>query len=128
MLSGLAEDPSVLPILRLYHGSQSRHLWEDNESNCHTITQAEGGEQGVPLLFTFGHHRALGAVHARLFPSESLMACLDDNSSRLKSREGGAHAHGVEGRILPTLPHPGPCRENSGVGTRPESEQLHVTC
>ena len=81
MLSGLAEvDPAVLPFVRLFFGSQSRYLWEDNEGNGHTITQAEGGEQGdpsMPLLFALEQHRALVAVHSRILPGESLMAYLD---------------------------------------------------
>ena len=37
MMSGLAEvDPSVLPFVRLFYGSKSRYLWEDDEGNCHT--------------------------------------------------------------------------------------------
>ena len=120
MMSGLAEvDPSVLPFVRLFYGSKSRYLWEDNEGNCHTIAQAEGGEQGdplMPLLFALGQHRALVAVHSRLLPSESLMAYrLDDNHVVSGPDKGRARAHGVGGRTLPTLPHPGPCRENSGV-------------
>ena len=58
MMSGLAEvDPSVLPFIRLFCGSKSRYLWEDNECNCLTSAQAEGGEQGdplMPLLFALG--------------------------------------------------------------------------
>ena len=43
MMSGLAEvDPSVLPFVRLFYGSKSRYLWEDNEGNCHTIAQGRG--------------------------------------------------------------------------------------
>ena len=89
MLSGLAEvDPAVLPFVRLFCRSESRFLWEDNEGNGHTITQAEGGEQDplMPSLFALGQHRALAAVHARLLPSESLMAYMDDNVHTGKTR------------------------------------------
>ena len=38
------------------------YLWEDQEGAVHTIVQAEGGEQGNPLmpaLFSLGQHPAL---------------------------------------------------------------------
>ena len=31
-------------------GAPSSHLWEDQDGVVHTITQAEGGEQGDPLM------------------------------------------------------------------------------
>ena len=40
-------------------------LWEDKEGVVHRIVQAEGGEQGDPLmpaLFSLGQHPALQAV------------------------------------------------------------------
>ena len=47
----------------------------------HTITQAEGGEQGDPLmpaLFSLGAHPALQALQAQLQEDERLFAFLDD--------------------------------------------------
>ena len=120
MMSGLAEvDPSVLPFVRLFYGSKSRYLWEDNGGNCHTIAQAEGGEQGdplMPLLFVLGLHRALVAVHSRLLPSESLRAYLDDNHV-VSSPERVEHVHMALEEELFRHCHiwVHPCRENSGV-------------
>ena len=47
----------------------------------HSVTQAEGGEQGDPLmpaLFSLGQQPALQAVQAQLQPGEHLYAFLDD--------------------------------------------------
>ena len=47
----------------------------------HTVTQAEGGEQGdpfVPAFFSLGQRAALAEVQARLAPSELLLAFPDD--------------------------------------------------
>ena len=47
----------------------------------HTVTQAEGGEQGDPLmpaLFSLGQHQALQAAHEQLQAGETLYAFLDD--------------------------------------------------
>ena len=49
--------------------------------NPHDITQAEGGEQGDPLmpaLFSLGQKAALQAVQQQLQPGEALYAFLDD--------------------------------------------------
>ena len=58
MMNGLAKvDPGVLPFVRLFYGSSSRYLWEDDPGVTHTITQGEGGEQGdtpMPLLCSLG--------------------------------------------------------------------------
>ena len=58
------------------------HLWEDEEGVVHRIVQAEGGEQGDPLMpalsLSLGQHPALQAVQAQLQDGERLFASLDD--------------------------------------------------
>ena len=49
----------------------------DGHRQTHTVTQAEGGEQGDPLmaaLFSLGQHAALTAVQRQLQPGEALYA------------------------------------------------------
>ena len=55
-------------------------MWHDAAGQPHAITQAEGGEQGDPLMpaFFWGQQAALAEVQARLAPSELLLAFLDD--------------------------------------------------
>ena len=68
----------MIPFVRLFYGSRSVYLWEDDMGETH---EREGGEQGdplMPLLFSLGQHRALRAVNARLIEGESLFAFLDD--------------------------------------------------
>jgi hypothetical protein len=74
MLSELAK----LPV-RLFYGSSSEYLWYDGEGVAHTVNQAEGGEQGDPLmpaLFSLGQHPALKAVQEQLLPGEAVFAFL----------------------------------------------------
>ena len=45
------------------------------------LSQEEGGKQGdplMPLLFAWGQHRALEAIHENMWPGEHVMAFLDD--------------------------------------------------
>ena len=53
MLEGLQTvegGDTALPFVRQFYGSASSYLWEDQEGTVHTILQAEGGEQGDPLM------------------------------------------------------------------------------
>ena len=64
-------------LLRAFH----TYVWHDQHGNPHTITQAEGGEQGDPLmpaLFSLGQRAALHTVQEELQDGESLFAFLDD--------------------------------------------------
>ena len=64
MLQGLHhldEGSRVLPFVRLFYGTPSSYLWEDDSGTVHRVRQGEGGEQGdalMPLLFSLGQHRA----------------------------------------------------------------------
>ena len=56
---------AVLPFIRIFCGSPSKYLWEDNQGNVHVVPQGEGGEQGdamMPLLFCLGQLEAFQAV------------------------------------------------------------------
>ena len=64
-----------------FYGSPSEFVWTDAANNPHSILQAEGGEQGDPLmpaLFALGVAPALRAMQTDLLPSESVRAFLDD--------------------------------------------------
>ena len=38
------------PFVRLFYAQPSTYVWHDSDGNAHTITQAEGREQGDPLM------------------------------------------------------------------------------
>ena len=53
LMQKLADTPSLrclLPLVAALYGTLSRFIWYDDEGNQHTIHQAEGGEQGCPLM------------------------------------------------------------------------------
>ena len=84
MLTGLRHVDSgsaSLPFVRMFYGSPSEYLWEDDSGVTHSIPQGEGGEQGdamMPLLFCLGQHEALQLAHSGLRDGEFLFAFLDD--------------------------------------------------
>ena len=84
MLRGLANTPhaqAALPFARLFYSQPFTYLWTDDHGQTHPITQAEGGEQGDPLmpaLFSLALDFALRAFQADLLPGERVMAFLDD--------------------------------------------------
>jgi len=82
MLAELADvAPELLPFVELFYSSPSALLWSDDSGNTHDILQAEGGEQGDPLmpaLYSLGVRRPLAAAAARLDPADRLVAFLDD--------------------------------------------------
>ena len=48
-------------LARLWYGRPSEYVWHDQHNQPHTVTQAEGGEQGdplMPVLFSLGAHPA----------------------------------------------------------------------
>ena len=78
---GMVDGEKLLPFLRLFDGSPSTFLWEDDTGKVHHVRQGEGGEQGdplMPLLFSLGMHSALVAVKAKQKEGERLFAFLDD--------------------------------------------------
>ena len=84
MMQGLVDMPDgvkVLPFVRMFYGTPSQFLWEDELGTVSHIPQGEGGEQGdplMPLLFSLGQHRALTSVAAELHRGEQLFAFHDD--------------------------------------------------
>ena len=84
MLSGLRDvtgGGEVLPFVRMFYGTPSEYLWEDDHGEVHKIPQGEGGEQGdpmMPLLYSLGQHRALEAINREMRADQHLMAFLDD--------------------------------------------------
>ena len=84
MLRALRHTPdaaNVLPFVRLFYGQPSTFLWRDDAGVVHRIVQAEGGEQGDPLmpaLFALGIAPALAALQAEMHPAERVRAFLDD--------------------------------------------------
>ena len=77
----MVEGEKLLLFIRLFYGSPSTFLWEDDMGKVHHVRQIEGGEQGdplMPLLFSLGMHSALVAVKAKLKEGERLFAFLDD--------------------------------------------------
>ena len=80
------------PFVRLFFSEPSSYLFEDAHGTVHTVHQGEGGEQGhplMPLLFSVGQHAALEAIQRRLFPTEKLLAFLDDTYEVSKTERVG---------------------------------------
>ena len=84
MLDGLRSRPQLAPLLpfaRQFYGTESSYVWTDDAGAEHEVLQAEGGEQGDPLmpaLYAVAQHAALHAVAATLQPGEGVFAFLDD--------------------------------------------------
>ena len=84
MLQGLAAVPEAnrcIPFVRMFYAQPSAYIWHDNAGAARTILQAEGGEQGDPLmpaLFSLGQRAALQRAQQELQEGEHLFAFLDD--------------------------------------------------
>ena len=84
IFDGLRDLPALeplIPLVRIFCSADSECLFYDKAGHAHTVLQAEGGEQGDPLmpgLFAVGIHRALRAAHSTLRPGEGPFAFLDD--------------------------------------------------
>ena len=74
MLQALAEVEGAntcLPFVRQFYATTSTYIWHDHSGQPHEVLQAEGGEQGAPLmpaLFSLGQRAALQTVHIMTFP------------------------------------------------------------
>ena len=80
-LHNVPELQGLLPFVWSIYARPTTYIWEDSEGLKHRIVQAEGGEQGdplMPLLFSLGIHDSLCAVKEQLRPADELFACLDD--------------------------------------------------
>ena len=79
---------AILPFVRLSYGHPSTYSWWDQNGVRRAVSQAEGGEQGdplMPLLFSIGIQGALDEVAGTLDEvagtleaGEQLCAFLDD--------------------------------------------------
>ena len=84
MLAALAAVPGAnrcSPFVNMFYSHPSNYVWHDQHSQPHLITQAEGGEQGDPLmpaLLSLGQKAALHNVQQSRQESERLYAFLDD--------------------------------------------------
>ena len=84
MLSRLHQMPgarAILPFVRLSYAQPSNYAWYHDEGERRIVTQAEGGEQGdplMPLLFAIGIQGVLEEVATHLADGEQLCAFLDD--------------------------------------------------
>ena len=80
MLHGLLCVPGAiecLPFVRMFYSEPSEYVWHDSGGVPHIVRQAEGGEQGDPLMpALLGQHPALQAAHNHL-REETLVAFLD---------------------------------------------------
>ena len=64
---------SLLLFVRMSYAQPSSYQWIDAGGEARSVTQAEGGEQGdplMPLLFSIGFQGALEEVAAALLPGE----------------------------------------------------------
>ena len=71
----------LLAFVRTTYVRPTTYVWEDGDGVKHQIHQAEGGEQGdplMPLLFRLAIHDALANVQSRLRPREYIFAFLND--------------------------------------------------
>ena len=71
----------ILTFVRMSYANPSSYQWFTDDGECRTVIQAEGGEQGnplMPLLFSVGIQGALEEVATSLFPGEQLCAFLGD--------------------------------------------------
>ena len=153
MLQGLLRVPGAnqcLPVVRMFYSEPSEYVWHDADGTAHIIQQAEGGEQGDPLMpapHSLGQRGALEAARAQTQPGELLVAFLDDVITVARpDRVGLAHenladelwAHccvrlnsgkariwNLSGRVPPALGQPGALEASCwvGAGGRPVEEQ-----
>ena len=84
MLQGLHALPgasAALNFVRSFYGRTSQYLCTDDGGTTHDIWQAEGGEQGdplMPMLYALGQHPALVELQSLLQDDEKIYAFLDD--------------------------------------------------
>ena len=89
MLERLEQMPgarSILPFVRLSYATPSKYSWWDDDGQKRTVTQAEGGEQGdplMPLLFSIGIQGALEGVSAVLQPGRGVGIRLHQGKTRV---------------------------------------------
>ena len=69
----------MLPFIRATYLDPTTYMWRDQVGVQHRIVQAEGGEQGdplMPLLFSLAIYDSLQEVKSLLDPRDVFLACL----------------------------------------------------
>ena len=124
MLTGLLDvtgGGEVLPFVRMFYGTPSEYLWEDDDGEVHKIPQGEGGEQGdpmMPLLYSLGQHRALEAINREMDANQHLMAFLDDIFLVTMPQDvGGAYAI-VQEKLWVHFVHQSPRGQDQSLESR----------
>ena len=88
------QSPRIAALRESIYARTTTYLWEDGAGVRHRIHQAEGGEQGdplMPLLLSLGIHDSLCEVRNRMRPEDTLFAYLDDvyvSSPPIRTRDG----------------------------------------
>ena len=83
---GMPGARSLLPFVCMSHAQPSSYQWFDDQGSAHVVTQAEGGEQGEPLM--------------PLLFSNGIQGALEDGGSVVASRRTTAR---VLGRRVPVV-------------------------
>lgn len=71
-LSDVEAANTCLPFVRPFFATASTCIWHDRNGQPHEVLQAEGGEQGDPLM------PALQTLHSNFQQGKTLLAFLDD--------------------------------------------------
>ena len=124
MLGRLLEMPGARELLLFVHllyAQPSCYGWHDQEGRRRTVTQAEGGEQGdplMPLLFSIGIQGALEEVARSLKRGEQLCAFLDNVYLLCQPFSCEDVVHGVVRRVVETRRDPPPPGQDQDVEQR----------
>ena len=124
-LASLPNASAMLPFVRMFYSSPSRYLWRDACGQERIVTQAEGGEQGDPLmpaLYALGQHEAIAHAAQQLHQDDLVCAFLDDIYI-VTSQERAAHAFYTVSRSIEEMagvkPHLGKLEAWSPSGGPP---------
>ena len=84
MFEELLQNPdlhALVPFVKLWYATPTQFRWYDMDGQAHTISQADGGEQGdalMPALFCLALHPALLDIRATIPANADIIAYLDD--------------------------------------------------
>ena len=90
-LDSLPKARAMLPFFCLSYGKPSRYSWGHESGDTWFVVQAEGGEQGdplMPMLFALGIRDALAGAKSELHAGEHLFAFCDDVYAVCQPRPG----------------------------------------
>ena len=112
MLEGLFQmdgGDQIIPFVRMFYGSPTTYLWEDEMGTTQYIPQREGGEQGdpnMPMPHALGQHGSMVATQERMIGNEKVSTYLDD----VYLASGPGRVEQVQSIVTEELPHPSPHR------------------